>query len=58
MCTLLGEKGINIARMHLGRESIGGKAISFINIDTPVSKEIEMEISKLPDNISVTQVNL
>jgi D-3-phosphoglycerate dehydrogenase / 2-oxoglutarate reductase len=58
LCTLLGEKGVNIARLHLGRESIGGKAISFINIDTPVSKDIEIEISKLPDHISVTQVKL
>ena len=58
LCTLLGEKGVNIARLHLGRESIGGKAISFINIDTPVSREIEVEISKLPDHISVTQVKL
>jgi len=58
LCTLLGSKNVNIARLHLGRESIGGKAISFINIDSPVSKEIEQEISKLPDHISVTQVKL
>ncbi|NIT12736.1 MAG: phosphoglycerate dehydrogenase [Candidatus Dadabacteria bacterium] len=58
LCTLLGNKNVNIARMHLGRESIGGKAISFINIDSPVSKEVEQEISKLPDHISVTQVKL
>jgi D-3-phosphoglycerate dehydrogenase len=58
LCTLLGNKNVNIARLHLGRESIGGKAISFINIDSPVSKEVEQEISKLPDHISVTQVKL
>jgi len=58
LCTLLGSKNVNIARLHLGRESIGGKAISFINIDSPVSKEVEKEISKLPDHISVTQVKL
>ncbi len=58
LCTLLGSKDVNIARLHLGRESIGGKAISFINIDSPVSKEVEQEISKLPDHISVTQVKL
>jgi len=58
LCTLLGNKGVNIARLHLGRESIGGKAISFINIDSPVSKDVEQEISKLPDHISVTQVKL
>jgi len=58
LCSLLGENGVNIARMHLGRESIGGKAISFINIDSPVSKEVEDEIANLADHISVTQVKL
>jgi D-3-phosphoglycerate dehydrogenase len=57
-CTTLGKRGINIARMHLGRESIGGRAIAFINIDAPVPPEVIGEISQLPNVISVTQVML
>jgi D-3-phosphoglycerate dehydrogenase len=58
MCTLLGKRGVNIGQMHLGRESIGGRAISFINVDSLVPDEVIREISKLPDIISVTQVSL
>ncbi len=58
MCTLLGKKGVNIAQMHLGRESIGGRAIAFINIDSPVPEEVIGEISVLSNIISVTQVVL
>jgi D-3-phosphoglycerate dehydrogenase len=57
-CTTLGKRGINIARMHLGRESIGGRAIAFINVDSPVPEEVIGEISQLPNVISVTQVVL
>jgi len=56
MTSLLGEKGVNIGLMHLGRETIGGRAIVFTNVDSPVSPELIEEISKLPDIISVTQV--
>jgi D-3-phosphoglycerate dehydrogenase / 2-oxoglutarate reductase len=58
MCTLLGKRGINIARLHLGRESIGGRAIAFINVDSPVPAVVIEEISALPNIISVTQVAL
>jgi D-3-phosphoglycerate dehydrogenase len=58
MCTLLGKRGINIARLHLGRESIGGRAIAFINVDSLVPDEVIGEISGLPNIISVTQVVL
>jgi len=57
-CTTLGKRGINIARMHLGREDVGGRAIVFINVDSPVSDEVIGEISQLPNVISVTQVML
>ena len=57
MTSLLGEKGVNIGLMHLGRESIGGRAIVFTNVDSPVPDDLIDEISKLPDIISVTQVN-
>jgi D-3-phosphoglycerate dehydrogenase len=34
--TMLGESGINIARMSWGREQVGGKAITVLNLDSPV----------------------
>ena len=58
LCTLLGKKGVNIARMHLGRESVGGRAIAFINVDSPVPEGTIEEIAKLPNILRVTQVLL
>jgi D-3-phosphoglycerate dehydrogenase len=45
--TFLGSKNINIAGMEVGRESIGGKAVMVLNVDSPVPSEILKEISKL-----------
>jgi D-3-phosphoglycerate dehydrogenase len=56
--TLLGKNNINIARMQFGRERPGGKAISVVSVDTPVSKEILSEIKKLPNVLSVKQIHL
>ncbi|MBI4681003.1 MAG: phosphoglycerate dehydrogenase [Nitrospirae bacterium] len=56
--TLLGKNNINIARMQFGREKQGGRAISVVSIDTPVSDEILSEIKKLPNVLSVKQIHL
>jgi len=56
--SLLGKKNINIARMHFGRETLGGRAISVVSIDTPASPEIIKEIKKLPNILSVKQISL
>lgn len=56
--TLLGNNGINIARMHFGRESRGGMAISVVSIDTHASPEIIDQIKKLPNILSVRQISL
>ncbi len=56
--TLLGEKNINIARLHLGREAISGEAVSLWNIDTTLTKEILESILKLPSIISAKLVKL
>lgn len=58
LCVKLGELGINIARMHLGRESIGGRAIALINIDSPIPKDVMSRLTELPNIIKVTQVEL
>ncbi|RKY66737.1 MAG: phosphoglycerate dehydrogenase [Candidatus Latescibacterota bacterium] len=46
--TLLGSHGINIARMSWGREQPGGKAVTVLNLDHPVSDEILEEIRSQP----------
>ena len=58
MCSILGDNGVNIGLLHLGREAIGGRAIVFTNVDSPVPAKVIEKISSLPDIISVTQVKL
>jgi len=56
--TLMGKNKINIARMHFGREQTGGKAISVVNIDSPVNETILDEIRKLPNILDVKVINM
>jgi D-3-phosphoglycerate dehydrogenase len=55
---LLGKNNINIARMHFGRETAGGRAISVVNIDSPVSDKALNEIKNLPNILDVKVINL
>ncbi|MBF0506995.1 MAG: phosphoglycerate dehydrogenase [Nitrospirae bacterium] len=56
--TTMGKNNINIARMHFGRESAGGNAISVVNIDSSISDELLEDIKKLPNIIDVKVINL
>ncbi len=56
--TLLSKNNINIARMHFGRETVGGRAISVVTIDIPASSQIIEEIKSLPNILSVKQISL
>ncbi len=56
--TLLGEKGINIAGLELGREKVGGMAISLIHVDGAVSKEALEALRRLPAIVSAQLVKL
>lgn len=56
--TLLGKNNVNIARLHLGREAVGGEAVSVWNIDTPVSEDVLKKLLKLPNIISAKVVKL
>jgi len=55
---IMGNNNINIARMHFGRESAGGKAISVVNIDSSISDELLEEIRHLPNILDVKVINL
>ncbi len=56
--SFFGKNNINIARMHFGRESVGGTAISVISIDSPVASRHLDEIKKMPNILSVKVLNL
>jgi D-3-phosphoglycerate dehydrogenase len=56
--TLLGNNNINIARMHFGRESKGGMAISVVNVDNEVNDSLINEIKKMPNIIDVKIIKL
>lgn len=57
-CSLLGDSGINIGRLYLGRKDVGGTAIMLAQVDTAVSPEVIEKITSLPDMISAKQISL
>ena len=56
MCSILGDNGVNIGRLHLGREAIGARALVFTRVDTPVPEDVIEQIGNLSEIISVEQV--
>ncbi|HOM30037.1 MAG TPA: phosphoglycerate dehydrogenase [Deltaproteobacteria bacterium] len=54
--TILGEAGINIARLFLGRDRQEGTAIVIINVDTEVPKKVLDKLRKVPNALSVQEV--
>ena len=56
--TLLGKAKINIARLELGREKIGGMAISLIHVDDSIPASVLEELRKVPDIVSAQLVTL
>jgi D-3-phosphoglycerate dehydrogenase len=56
--TLLGERGINIAGIELGRERVGGMALSLIHIDEPAAREVLDELRTLPQIVSAQLLHL
>jgi D-3-phosphoglycerate dehydrogenase len=56
--TLLGERGINIAGIELGRERVGGMALSLIHVDDPVPREVLAELRTLPQIVSAQLLEL
>lgn len=56
--TILGNNGMNIAGMELGRSEKGGNAISFTHVDEAVTKKALAELRALPQIVSATLVKL
>lgn len=55
---IMGSNNINIARMHFGRESAGGNAISVVNVDSAISDELLEKIRHLPNIIDVKVITI
>ena len=56
--TLLGEAKINIARLELGREKIGGMAISLIHVDDDIPTPVMERLRTLPNIVTAQLVRL
>lgn len=56
--TIMGDAGINIAGMILGRSAPREKALSIVNVDNDIPKDIVEKIEKLPNILSATVVKL
>jgi len=50
---LMGEAGLNIATLNLGRDTPGGDAICMVAIDEPVSEDVLAKIRALPQVVRV-----
>ena len=54
---VLGDAGVNIATLHLGREKPGGKAMSLISVDNPLDKVTLASINSLSLVNSAISIN-
>ncbi len=58
VCTILGDRSINITGMRVGREKIEGEAVMVLNVDNPVAGDIIEDIMKVENLIDVKLVKL
>jgi D-3-phosphoglycerate dehydrogenase len=54
----LGDEGVNIAQMNVGREHQGGEAIAVLNLDSVPSPTALEAVQKHPDILSVSVIKL
>ncbi|MBI2567766.1 MAG: phosphoglycerate dehydrogenase [Candidatus Schekmanbacteria bacterium] len=55
---LLGDAGVNIAGMQLGRRKVGGQAVAIVNVDSALSPELLEKLRALPQIIDARFVQL
>ena len=56
--TILGERGVNISRFHLGRRERGGEAMAVIEIDAPPDNETLAQLRSVEQIISARHIVL
>jgi D-3-phosphoglycerate dehydrogenase len=42
--TVLGTNNVNIAGLYVGRQTMGGKAVAMVNVDTEVTDKVLQEL--------------
>ncbi|KGK99469.1 D-3-phosphoglycerate dehydrogenase [Methanococcoides methylutens] len=57
-CMVLGDNGINISGMQVGRVEVGGQTIMALNVDTEVSENVLDEIRGIDGILDATLVTL
>jgi D-3-phosphoglycerate dehydrogenase / 2-oxoglutarate reductase len=58
IASYLGERGVNIGRLYLGRKKIGETALSLVQIDQAISAQEIAGLAGLSDVISAQQIKL
>jgi D-3-phosphoglycerate dehydrogenase / 2-oxoglutarate reductase len=53
---LMGEAGVNIATLNLGRDKPGGDAICLVAVDEPISDEVLAKVGELPQVIRANRL--
>jgi D-3-phosphoglycerate dehydrogenase len=56
--TKIGEHGVNIAKMQVGRKELGGEAVMVLKVDQYVPESVILDIKKLEDVHDAVAVNL
>ncbi len=56
--TLLAKENINIARLELGREHVGGMAISLVHVDNVVPESVLQKLRQAPNIVSAQLIEL
>ncbi|HET6669096.1 MAG TPA: phosphoglycerate dehydrogenase [Pyrinomonadaceae bacterium] len=56
--TILGERGVNISRFHLGRREPGGEAMAVIEVDAAIDSETFASLRNLEQVVSAVQIEL
>ena len=56
--TLLGQAGINIAGLELGRDRVGGTALSLVEVDGPVPAPVLEDLKTIPAITAASLIRL
>jgi D-3-phosphoglycerate dehydrogenase len=56
--TILGQRGVNIGRFHLGRRERGGEAMAVVEIDAPLNSDTLEELRSFAEVINARQIQL
>ncbi len=58
VCTKIGEAGVNIANLMLGRDERGGHALTVLNLDQSISEDVLASVQAIPYVTEVRRVTL